>query len=104
MLSVHNVGSGKDAGSYYEKADDYYAKDKSPSQWQGKGAEILGLTGPVTIEDFRQLLDGNVPGGNQIQVVANGHRGGTDLTFSAPKSLSMQALIRGDDRLIEAHD
>lgn len=104
MLSIHNVGNGKEAGNYYEKADDYYTKDKSPSGWQGKAAEMLGLSGPVSIDDFRDLLDGNLPDGTQIQVAASGHRGGTDLTFSAPKSLSLQALIGGDDRLIEAHD
>jgi conjugative relaxase-like TrwC/TraI family protein len=101
---MSNVGGGKDAGSYYEKADDYYTKDKSPSLWQGKGAKILGLSGPVGIEEFRNLLDGNLPDGSQIKVVAAGHRGGTDLTFSAPKSLSIQAFIGGDERLIEAHN
>ncbi len=104
MLSMHNVGSGKEAGNYYEKADDYYARDQSPSLWQGKGAKILGLEGSVAIEDFRDLLDGSLPDGSQIQVASAGHRGGTDLTFSAPKSLSLQSLIGGDKRLVEAHD
>lgn len=104
MLSMSNVGGGKDAGSYYEKADNYYTKDKSPSRWQGKGAKILGLSGAVGIEEFRNLLDGNLPDGSQIKVVAAGHRGGTDLTFSAPKSLSIQAFIGGDGHLIDAHD
>lgn len=104
MLSLHNVGGGKEAGNYYEKADDYYTRDQSPSRWQGKGAEILGLEGPVAIDDFRELLDGNLSDGSRIQVSSAGHRGGTDLTFSAPKSLSLQALIGGDERLIKAHD
>jgi len=104
MLSLHNVGGGKEAGSYYEKADDYYTRDQSPSRWEGKGAKILGLEGPVAIEDFRELLDGNLPDGSRIQVSSAGHRGGTDLTFSAPKSLSLQAMIGGDERLIKAHD
>ncbi|HCU23921.1 MAG TPA: hypothetical protein DF383_02800, partial [Deltaproteobacteria bacterium] len=104
MLSMSNVGGGKEAGGYYEKADDYYTKDQSPSRWQGKGAKILGLNGPVGMEEFKSLLDGNLPDGSQIKVASKGHRGGTDLTFSAPKSLSMQALIGGDLRLVEAHD
>lgn len=104
MLSIHNVGGGKEAGNYYEKADDYYTRDQSPSRWQGKGAKILGLEGAVAIDDFRELLDGNLPDGSQIQVAAAGHRGGTDLTFSAPKSLSLQALVGGDQRLVKAHD
>ncbi len=104
MLSLWNVGSSQDAGRYYEKADDYYTKDKSPSQWHGKAAEVLGLRGEVSIEDFKSLLDGNLPNGEYIKLSAQGHRGGTDLTFSAPKSVSMQALIGEDHRLIDAHD
>ncbi len=104
MLSIANVGGGRDAGRYYEKADDYYTKDRSPSEWQGKAAEALNLQGEVKLEDFQNLLEGNLPNGEKIQVAASGHRGGSDLTFSAPKSLSMQALIAGDHALIDAHD
>ena len=50
MLS-HKVLTRQDVGraaSYYEDgADDYYAKDGEASAWQGKGAEVLGLEGPV---------------------------------------------------------
>lgn len=104
MLSIANIGGGRDAGRYYEKADDYYTKDRSPSEWQGKAAEALNLQGEVKLEDFQNLLEGNLPNGEKIQVAASGHRGGSDLTFSAPKSLSMQALIAGDHTLIDAHD
>jgi conjugative relaxase-like TrwC/TraI family protein len=104
MLSLANVGGSRDAGRYYEKADDYYTKDRSPSDWQGKAASVLNLQGEVKIEDFRNLLDGVLPNGETIQVAASGRRGGTDLTFSAPKSISMQALIGGDLRLVDAHD
>lgn len=104
MLSIANVGGGRDAGRYYEKADDYYTKDRSPSEWQGKAAEALNLQGDVKLEDFQNLLEGDLPNGEKIQVAASGHRGGSDLTFSAPKSLSMQALIAGDHTLIDAHD
>lgn len=104
MLSISNVGGSIEAASYYERADDYYTKDQSPSTWQGKGTELLGLSGDVKIQDFKNLLDGMLPSGEKIKVVSTGRRGGTDLTFSAPKSISMQALIGGDHRLIEAHD
>ena len=104
MLSMKNVGVSQDVGHYYENADDYYTQDQSPSRWQGKAAEALGLQGEVKIEDFQPLLAGILPNGETLQVAAAGRRGGTDLTFSAPKSLSMQALIGGDLSLIEAHD
>lgn len=104
MLSIANVGGSREAGLYYEKSDEYYTKGRSPSQWQGKAAEMLGLSGEVKIEDFKNLLDGNLPDGSMIQVNGTGHRGGSDLTFSAPKSVSLQALVGGDLRLIDAHD
>ncbi|EIL3224127.1 conjugative relaxase, partial [Escherichia coli] len=34
----------------------------------------------------------------------NRHRPGYDLTFSAPKSVSMMAMLGGDKRLIDAHN
>ena len=51
MLSLAKVKSGAAAVSYYEGADDYYHKDRSPSQWQGIGAENLGLSGEVKSDD-----------------------------------------------------
>jgi conjugative relaxase-like TrwC/TraI family protein len=103
MLSLSNVGSGAAAANYYETADDYYTGDRSPSVWWGRSAEALGLAGPVERELFAQLLDGRLPSGEQLHHAAAGRRGGTDATFSAPKSISLQALVGGDVRLIEAH-
>ena len=104
MLSLAKVSTGAAAASYYEGADDYYAQDRSPSQWMGDGARRLGLAGEVDGQVFRDLLDGKMPDGTRIHNAAEGRRGGTDFTFSAPKSLSMQALIGGDARLIDAHE
>lgn len=104
MLSIANVGGSRDAGRYYEKSDDYYTKDRSPSQWQGSTAATLKLKGEVDSEDFKKLLDGILPNGEKIHIPEAGRRGGTDLTFSAPKSVSMQTLIAGDLKLMDAHD
>jgi conjugative relaxase-like TrwC/TraI family protein len=104
MLSIAKVGTGAAAVSYYETADDYYSHDRSPSHWMGDGAGRLGLIGQVDAQTFRELLDGQLPDGSQIHHAAECRRGGTDFTFSAPKSVSMQALIAGDVRLIEAHE
>ncbi|MGV3582857.1 MAG: MobF family relaxase [Methylophilus sp.] len=104
MLSLAKVKSGAAAASYYEGADDYYHQDRSPSQWLGNGAEKIGLSGEVKFDDFKSLLDGKLPDGSQIHNAAEGRRGGTDLTFSAPKSVSIQALIGDDTRLLGAHD
>lgn len=104
MLSLAKVKSGAAAASYYEGTDDYYHQDRSPSEWLGKGAEIVSLSGDVKSDDFRNLLDGKLPNGSEIHNAAEGRRGGTDLTFSAPKSVSIQALIGDDTRLLDAHD
>lgn len=39
-----------------------------------------------------------------MQDGSNRHRPGYDLTFSAPKSVSMMAMLGGDKRLIDAHN
>lgn len=104
MLTLAKVSTGAAAASYYQDANDYYQKDHDPSCWQGDGARRLGLEGEVDAAIFRNLLDGKMPDGSQIQNAAEGRRGGTDFTFSAPKSVSMQGLVGGDQNLIAAHE
>lgn len=105
VASVSALTSSAQASSYYE-ADDYYAEGGlSPSKWQGKGADELGLSGEVDRDAFRELLDGKVAG-QQLGTVRDGqleHRPGWDVTLSAPKSVSIMAEVAGDRRLIEAH-
>ena len=119
MLSIGALTSAAQGASYYER-DGYYAKDdpehKAASGWFGKGADDLGLKGPVDPEVFRQVLEGKVPDGSGTELgrrVKDGgtprsgeilHRPGRDLTFSAPKSVSIAALVGGDARIVEAHD
>jgi conjugative relaxase-like TrwC/TraI family protein len=104
MLSIANVSNSAGASAYYEQADDYYTADRSPSQWSGKAAAELGLRDIVKPEDFRAMLDGRLPSGEQLHHTSAGRRGGTDLTLSAPKSVSVQALVGGDKRLLQAHE
>ncbi|CAB1369326.1 MobF family relaxase [Denitratisoma oestradiolicum] len=103
MLSLSNVGNCEAAAEYYEAADDYYTGDRSPSNWWGCSAAILGLSGPVDANVFAALLDGRLLTGEILHHAAAGRRGGTDATFSAPKSVSLQALVGGDMRLLGAH-
>ena len=113
MLSIGALSSAAQGASYYER-DGYYAKDdpehRDASAWAGKGAEELGLKGPVDPDTFRRVLEGKVPDGSGRQLGRRGkdgnieHRPGRDLTFSAPKSVSIAALVGGDRRIVEAHD
>jgi conjugative relaxase-like TrwC/TraI family protein len=105
VASVAALTSSGQAASYYE-ADDYYAGDRlSPSEWQGKGAAALGLSGEVNRETFRDVLDGKIDG-QQLGTMRDGkleHRPGWDVTLSAPKSVSIMAEVAGDKRLFAAH-
>jgi conjugative relaxase-like TrwC/TraI family protein len=96
------------AAYYKGSADDYYAKDGSAAQWQGKGAEYLNLSGEVESRRFRELLAGKIaPQANVERRTTRKdsyQRIGIDLTFSAPKSVSLQALVARDARVIAAHD
>ena len=103
MLSLSNVGNDAAAASYYENADDYYTSDRGPSAWWGAGAASLGLHGAVDPGQFAALLEGRLPSGETLHNAAAGRRGGTDGTFSAPKSVSLQLLVGGDRRIIDAH-
>ncbi len=72
-----------------------------------RGAEQLGLQGSVDKDVFTRLLEGKLPDGadlSRMQDGSNKHRPGYDLTFSAPKSVSVMAMLGGDKRLIDAHN
>ncbi|MEO8402421.1 MAG: MobF family relaxase, partial [Gammaproteobacteria bacterium] len=108
MLSssvIKNVGQ---AGHYYSEKDNYYTQDEGvdQSEWWGKGANSLSLSGKIDKKQFVELLQGKLPTGEQLGKMENGkpiHRAGWDLTLSAPKSVSTMAYLGGDKRLIDAH-
>ena len=71
----------------------------------GKGAEHLGLSGRVDPATLNAIMAGKLPDGSDLSRMADGkntHRAGYDLTFSAPKGVSMAILMGGDKRLAEA--
>jgi len=107
VATLINLTSSRDAIGYYE-ADDYYVGDsKAPSAWYGRGAAKLGLRGEVTPEMFAAMLEGKLPNNAVLGSSRDGqrqHRPGWDLTCSAPKSVSVAALVVGDRRLLDAHD
>ena len=113
VASIGAVASPSQGAHYYER-DGYYAKDspehRAASAWRGRGAAELGLDGPVEPDTFGQVLAGKVPDGSGNRLgrrIGGGkihHRPGRDLTFSAPKSVSLAALVGGDDRIVKAHD
>lgn len=103
MLSITRISSGQ-ASSYYSK-DDYYLDNNG--QWQGRGAEVLGLGKTINEKDFISLTKG-VGVNNEFKISSGGadykHTAGVDLTFSAPKSVSIASLVLGDGRILELHN
>ena len=120
MLNVKTV-TPQHASRYY------YAEDNLESfgYWSGKGAEELGLEGKIGHDDFVNALHGRAPDGTQIRGkcrnrMAKGknkidksksqdrqheaqERAAFDMVFSAPKSISLEILVKGNTALRQAH-
>jgi conjugative relaxase-like TrwC/TraI family protein len=125
MLTISRPLSSTQAQTYHAKdftaAEQNYWKqeDTIQGEWRGKLAEEFGLSGAVGTLEFSRLAEGQHPGtGEQLvrhravheyttedgrTVSPAEHRAGWDATFSAPKSVSLTALVGGDDEVREAH-
>jgi conjugative relaxase-like TrwC/TraI family protein len=125
MLTISKPLSASQAQTYHAKeftsAEQNYWKrgDTIQGEWCGELAEKFGLTGAVGAEEFARLSEGQHPTtGEQLvrhravreyrnedgkMVSPAEHRAGWDATFSAPKSVSLTALVGGDDRVRQAH-
>ena len=77
-----------------------------PARWilreLSEGTQTIPQTGEQTGEATRLPMNTRVQDG-KITVKTMEHRAGWDATFSAPKSISLTALVGGDDRVREAH-
>lgn len=113
MLSMACVKNAAHAASYFE-SENYYTKDTGleVNYWWGEGAKRLSLEGDVDAGQFQEVLEGYLPGGHVLgratvkpenQDKRRERFLGTDATFSAPKSVSLAALVQGETWLVEAH-
>jgi conjugative relaxase-like TrwC/TraI family protein len=125
MLTISKPLSAGQAQTYHQK--EFTAKEQNywsqrgviAGEWQGRMAGQFGLAGTVSAEDFAKLSHGQHPQtGEQLvrqrasyeyqdadgrTVKTMEHRAGWDATFSAPKSVSLTALVGGDEHVREAH-
>ncbi len=109
MLTLSKMSGGQ--GQYYLELarEDYYLKGgEPPGYWLGEGAASFGLVGKVDKEDLRRLFQGYSPEGKPLVQNAGdpGRQAGWDLTFSAPKSVSVawsQAGKVHSDKFRAAH-
>lgn len=89
MMSIERIRNL----SYYSdlaREDYYFAGGEPCGIWRGQGASILGLQGTVHKETLQRLFAGwNEAGEALVQNAGPKHRAGWDVTFSAPKSVSV---------------
>lgn len=107
LKTIHRRSAAKATHYYADQKDDYYSRDGTAAQWQGKAGEALGLSGEIRQEDFLRALRGDfgpdVELSRSIRLDAKA-RAALDMTFSPPKSVSIQALVGKDAAVIAAHD
>jgi conjugative relaxase-like TrwC/TraI family protein len=125
MLTISKPLSGGQARTYHAEEfsnarPNYYTEaERIAGEWHGRLAEEWGLSGEVREEQFHRLSEGQHPitseqlvrhqtareylneKGEKIKTME--HRAGWDATFSAPKSVSLTALVGGDECVREAH-
>jgi conjugative relaxase-like TrwC/TraI family protein len=125
MLTISKALSAGQARTYHAREfvsekQNYWSRDAQVhSEWQGRLAQEWGLRGSVGAEEFARLSEGQHPeSGAQLikhqpartyeneygkKITSVEHRAGWDATFSAPKSVSLTALVGGDERVRQAH-
>jgi conjugative relaxase-like TrwC/TraI family protein len=125
MLTISKPLSSGQAQAYHKEEfanarDNYYSEgDRVRGEWHGRLAEQWGLKGEVNEEHFARLAEGQHPltGAQMVQhravmeyenergekIKTMEHRAGWDGTFSAPKSVSLTALVGGDDQVRASH-
>jgi conjugative relaxase-like TrwC/TraI family protein len=114
MLNIGRMAPGR--ADYYLTAvakrdglEGYYlARGEEPGRWLGRGADTLGLSGEVTAEQLRAVLDGRDPtSGEQLAAHPARKVPEFDHTFRAPKSVSLLWAL-GDQataaEVVAAHD
>lgn len=103
MLSIGKMGGGQER--YYlekvaEGAEDYYSGEgEAEGYWLGDAAEDLGLQGRIDPDQLTAMLTGTNPASGEPfgmqHVSGKGPVPGFDLTFSAPKSVSLLWALGG---------
>jgi conjugative relaxase-like TrwC/TraI family protein len=125
MLTISKSLSASQAQTYHKQdftseTQSYYRQGNAvEGEWQGQLTARFGLAGAVSPLEFQRLSEGLHPVTEQPMVRSRAafeyknadgetikaveHRAGWDATFSAPKSVSLTALVGGDGRVREAH-
>jgi len=125
MMTMSRALSASQAKNYYQQEftnakENYYSESgEVRGRWSGRLAEEWELKGKVQSEQYQRLVAGQDPHtGEQLirsvtpreivnnfgeEMTTSEHRAGWDATISAPKSVSLAALVGGDERIRVAH-
>src|SRR5688572_29893211 len=125
MMTMSRAISAGQALDYYKQEftnskDNYYSESgEVKGQWYGRLANEWNLKGDVLSEHYERLVAGQDPHtGEELirsvkvrelvdefgkKTITSEHRAGWDATFSAPKSVSLAALVGDDERVRDAH-
>ena len=125
MLTMSKALSAGQANDYYQQQfisakENYYSESgEITGRWCGALAEEWDLKGEVTNEQYERVVAGQDPHTGEPLIrsvsaretvdedgkeqITSTHRAGWDATISAPKSVSLAALVGGDERVREAH-
>jgi conjugative relaxase-like TrwC/TraI family protein len=118
VLTIRAMTSGEGYAQRHLQQSDYFDQNRTvEGQWHGRGAELLGLKGEVMSDAFEAVRQGLDPRTAEFlrqrhsadRMASNGAeqskaRSLYDMTFSAPKSVSVMAIVGGDERLVAAHE
>jgi conjugative relaxase-like TrwC/TraI family protein len=110
VAAIRAGGVGASVAYYAEQVavdrHDYYAgHGEAPGVWHGSFAEQLGLSGDVTAETFRAVLEGVDPTtGMPLKPRANRRVAAWDVTFSPPKSISALWVLAPDEACREVRE
>lgn len=120
MVTAKTQYNLKNAEEYFAEhlaVGDYYDEgQRVVGEWNGLGAERLGLVGKVRAEDFLRLCENQHPATGELltqrQNTTRAADGGNtanrriffDFTFSPPKSVSLVGFLGQDERILAAHN
>ncbi len=98
-----------DTGRHESSGDYYLQSDDEGGTWYGQGRKALGLEGLGTREQLKALFEHQHPDTGEKLGQAPQEKSilAYDLTFSAPKSVSVLATLIGgkvEQKLVAAHD
>jgi conjugative relaxase-like TrwC/TraI family protein len=106
MISMITVGilcNGARYLSHHLQKNDYWSEGEKAvlGQWIGEGAKAFGLSGEVTDEPFDALRRNRHPDTGKILTALDAKRkvAFIDVQLSAPKDVSVLAIVGGDARV-----